>query len=108
MTSLSDVAYLAADIMAERGHCKRVQEDVEGRVCFRGAIYAALKQLYLSRAYEQDVEEEAARILWERPLRTTSSPVCFNDRSDTSGEDVILLLKETGSRLAGPWLPDGE
>lgn len=34
----SELAYAAAREMSERGHCKRIPEDNEGRVCLYGAI----------------------------------------------------------------------
>lgn len=37
----SELAYKAAQEMASRGHCKHVQEDAEGRVCFYGALNRA-------------------------------------------------------------------
>lgn len=103
----SQVAYKAAEIMSRKGHCKNTLEDPEGRVCFLGAVMMAqlgTETLYgegnrYHHIWDETVDQiltTAGEVLDERGILTA---VTFNNREDTSAEDVILLLKETGKRL---------
>jgi hypothetical protein len=97
----SEVAYKAAEIMSSKGHCKNALEDGEGRVCFLGAVLLAQNGGMLRRYPWDDAVDRildcAEAVLADRG--TILSPVTFNNLSETSAEDVILLLKETGKRL---------
>lgn len=99
----SEVAYRAAVIMSERGLCKGRLADREGRVCFNGAICAALtgdaEGLFEDDEYQVflAITDEACRLLMASG--TWAAPVFFNNDPRTSGEDVILLLKRIGKEL---------
>jgi hypothetical protein len=107
----SQLAYEAAEIMSARGHCKNTLEDTAGHVCYHGALNIAM---YGESAYKMvrfinpdllEVDRAAREVLAERagpPSLWTDDamhPVSYNNREDVSGEDVIQLLKEAGSRL---------
>ena len=125
---LSELARKGAEVMAERGHCKRVRMDFKGQVCFLGAMdyvlwekngrIPATHDLVASGpegmpcAYGPDqvdqlsVAEVAGKILTERGYETPylaasydTRPVYFNNSANVTGEDVILLLKQTAERL---------
>lgn len=122
--NLPGIARRAAGLMAERGHAKYMREDAEGRVCFAGAVFLALtgntsgltptrdQHLDAFDAWEK-IRDTAGRILasrGEEPADASlargvlkyaqeSPAVNYNNRSDITGEDVILLLKETASEL---------
>ncbi len=101
------IAYGAAEIMAEQGHCKGKLQDQEGRVCFEGALRLAAGE----PVREEDVDYGSVfdRGIWRRVANTAlliltdrgwnAGPIGFNDSEKTTGEDVILLLKECGKRL---------
>jgi len=107
VTRQSALAYRAAAIMAERGHCKNKLTDSEGRVCYLQALILAAEQMELppSAIAEIPVLGMSRTILQERgyasimPFGDSFLPVDYNNDPATSGEDVILLLKESGSRL---------
>lgn len=101
------LAFRAAEIMAERGHCKDTLEDEEGRVCYVGALHAAINELGTQDSY-CEITEMSRIILEERgyPARshrpyTASAAIDYNNDPGTTGEDVIMLLKESGARLEG-------
>jgi hypothetical protein len=91
----SEAALKAAGIMSERGHCKRATADAEGRVCFIGAVIAVPG---ISDGDPLRIMVTAEHVLAERGIRTT--PIEWNNHPETTGEDVILLLKETAERLS--------
>ena len=107
--------------MAEKGHCKHEIENEEGQVCLVGAFRYAIEGVIIdttdSRKYEPAFQM-ARQILKERgyvpPLTDPYGferpdnyvqfsdpwlPIEYNNDPDVTGEDVILLLKETGARL---------
>lgn len=115
-----EIAYEAAGIAAARGHCKFTEEDAEGHVCLVGALNIA----YCGTAVRPgpfpdycgsvfDALRMAARILARRrgapvlPWEDSdfladaygSSPITWNNQADITGEDVVLLLKETAAAL---------
>ena len=115
----ADIAYKAAEIASERGHCKNIEEDGEGHVCFIGAVNLAAFGVSL----RPDFHDRMIRIRVEEILRTAGAilrkrgrdagPVSFwssvsfmnaifwNNQDSTTGEDVVLLLKETAVELEG-------
>ena len=99
----SDIAFRAADHMSKAGHCKGKQVDEEGHVCFWGALrsvagyYSGLTETVAVIIDLTTIRETASDIL--RETGRVAEPVTYNDRPGTTGEDVILLLKETGARL---------
>ena len=101
----SEVAYKAAQIMSEKGHCKNSLNDHRGRVCYQGAVLAAITGIpewtylrdgqsvelqYISRVSSEVLKEKLGHF-WD--------PIGYNNHERTSAEDVILLLKETGRKL---------
>lgn len=107
----SEIAAGAATWMAEHGHCKDRLWDNEGRVCFAGAVRMTLPSDNVIERNEQHSEilRVAGDILTERGYVPPVSPwdseseylaVTYNNESTVTGEDVILLLKETAERLA--------
>jgi hypothetical protein len=110
MMKASEVAYKAAEIMSERGHCKWTLEDAEGRVCYGGAVRIALigdarLGVRLSAgdlSVLNEVFDTSGDILRDRGAGDESTrwgAVWYNNADGTTGEDVILLLKETGRKL---------
>jgi hypothetical protein len=101
----SELAYEAARIMSERGHCKNITEDDEGRVCYQGALLQAT----LGRTTWNDIPRDLYQIICDVGAASQlilcqrgigyPDPVEYNNREDITGEDVILLLKETGRKL---------
>jgi hypothetical protein len=121
VTNLSDVLYKAAEIASERGHCKNIEEDGAGRVCFIGAVNLALG-FDASRLYSGHDEVAtrnvirilitAGHILKEYGLgqgvvpyygdmldSDIPSAISWNNQEHTSGEDVVWLLKQTGAEF---------
>ena len=113
----AEVARKAATIMSERGHCKNTLEDDKGRVCYIGAVLVAIggtvnfcshpggarlfdavtkqsQKLLLERGYEIEVSYPHIEGTY-----ISRDPVAFNNDPAVTGEDVILLLKETAERL---------
>jgi hypothetical protein len=94
--STAEIAYLAAEILSERGLAKFAFEDENGAVCFWGAISAADPAASWTGG-EGEISTTARHILQERGY--DGDTMTWNDLPQTSKEDVILLLKETGHRL---------
>jgi hypothetical protein len=125
--SLSQAAYRAAEIAAERGHCKFTEQDEEGHVCLAGAVNLAISgqpKLPLTgplRDQQFDILRAAGKALLARgycegmllyysgssyltePECKDGTPVPYaiywNNLKDITGEDVVLLLKEAGTLL---------
>lgn len=114
----SDVARKAAELMSERGHCKFRLESADGQLCYIGALNMALYGVSFPVTQSDDrllnlimntstcIIQDRARAAGE--LKHISlrepwehDPIAWNNRPETSGEDVILLLKETAARLEG-------
>jgi hypothetical protein len=94
----SETAYKAAEVISQRGHCKDLLEDEQGRVCFLGALNVAWTGSARGFDFPYPVVDAAYRILLERNYE--DGPVFYNNEDFTSAEDVILLLKQCGERLA--------
>ena len=97
MSEAAKIAYRAAEIIAERGHCKNTLFDTEGRVCYIEAISRAYRELSHCKGVTS-VTLMTRKILAERGLAHVDG-VYFNNDPHVTGEDVILLLKECGKRL---------
>ena len=111
----ADTARKAAEIMSERGHCKGIEEDGEGRVCFVGAVNLAQLGVAMRPSDVTDYPDieailrAAAGILVRRgeyladnlvSMRWPMNLAIFwNNRRYVTGEDVIMLLKETAEEL---------
>jgi len=111
-------AQLASQTLAEldkRGWCKRATEDGEGKVCFSGAVYYALRMLSPQEHWDQsglhtlravavhtaeklfperDFYIDRYEIVDEGILTTRCKTIeSFNDHPATTEEDVRLVLK---------------
>ena len=101
----SELYYKAAEIISERGLAKKKAQDEEtGAVCMSGALslawYGTVYFIVNDHEYTtawRCIEASACMILQDRGKGLHF--VDFNDAPETSKEDVILLLKECGSRL---------
>jgi hypothetical protein len=110
----SQVAYKAADLISERGHCKQLLEDAEGRLCVEGALWTAASGrstayfTYPAASTQEHMLAAArttailcARYFPAQPV-TTMSPILiseWNDLPETNMEDAVLLLKQAGKEL---------
>jgi hypothetical protein len=105
----SEVLAKAAEIQAEHGHCKGDMKTEDGRTCLQGALCEAIGVKWVpdgtkwrpTATGEQYDQLCAANDTVMLHLRTTGM-VSFdgrayewNDRSSTTGEDVILVLKHS-------------
>jgi hypothetical protein len=110
--NMAEIAYKAADILAERGLCKGRNQDAEGRVCFWGAIRIAAFGMAWEMAMPDNtalvatIRLMSASILAERGVNCATNYALYsftlsawNDMPSTTQEDVVQLLKETGYRL---------
>jgi hypothetical protein len=109
---LSEIAFKAAEVLSEKGLCKDRTQDSQGRLCYYGAVLTAmygerntvngLEQFpytFPGAAAVAGVSDCTSEILAERG-EGAITPNEYNDRPETTAEDVILLLKETGARLS--------
>jgi hypothetical protein len=105
VTDYAGTCRRAADLIAERGHCKEVYEDADGHLCLSGAIRAALlEKLGAQGIYSALLFPHVSYQDWEDILNAMDrvnedSVVRFNDSPGTSAEDVILLLKRSAEIL---------
>jgi hypothetical protein len=106
----AQIAYKAAEIASQRGHCKNIEEDEEGRVCFIGAVNLAMYgqpyrpgEIFINNDHPiTTILLTAAEILRKRGVSESSGmsqPIFWNNRDSTTGEDVVMLLKETAVEL---------
>jgi hypothetical protein len=108
----SQIAYKAAEIMSQKGHCKGRIQDAEGRLCLYGALWmAAAGSVRAAQYYQPENEEQryTIKIISERVAtllrkeNLCSSPVdteiSWNDMPSTTMEDVVLILKRTGEEM---------
>ena len=101
----SQIAFKAADYMAEHGYCKGMLQDKAGRVCLEGAIRMAAYGQIAPHMGSWCIFMGSAAGLWEhlafliRKDHPDDGPVTFNDEIAEGGEDVILLLKRAGHDL---------
>jgi hypothetical protein len=107
----SELAYEAARLLSEHGHCKYELEDSQGRLCYAGAVFGALSGRRNAtpgvaeitadggdHALFTIVSNVVSGILSERGWED-GGPIRYNNAPGTTGEDVILLLKEAGAVL---------
>lgn len=99
---MAEIAYKAADILAEKGLCKKQPQDAEGKVCFWGAIRIAAFGMAWRMSDDTvllaPIRLMSASILTEREVYPTTA-ASWNNAPSTTQEDVVQLLKETGYRL---------
>lgn len=104
----SELAYEAARLLSEHGHCKYELEDSQGRLCYAGAVFRALSgrrdtmpgiaEIVADRALSTIVSNVASGILSERGWGD-HGPIRYNNAPGTTGEDIILLLKQAAHLL---------
>ena len=85
MDPIGKLAIKAARLIEERGHCKGVFSDDEGRLCIKSAI---------SMAATPDRGRLGLRLKVDRlmPIIGCSSLVGWNDAPERTAEDVIDVL----------------
>lgn len=93
----SELAYKAADYIAQHGHCKGKLFDSKGRVCWSGAIKMAAGGLDYGLVDYLALNRACITILACRG--DDYNPVVYNDLPGTTGEDIILLLKQAAHLL---------
>jgi len=116
---LAQYARKAAEIAAERGHCKYALEDDEGHVCLSGALYLAVcgdsRRVWWPPPVRDDTRVTVERLLaaaaqilaarrgaeFREETWFRESPIDWNNLPGTSGEDVVLLLKQAAELLEG-------
>lgn len=107
MITAAQMCFKAADVIARQGHAKGILHDEDtGAVCASGAMCtAALGKPSTEDTIEWYMDawnkaaEEMNGLLAERGF--LGDFIDYNDDDAVTGEDVILLLKETGARLEG-------
>lgn len=93
------IAEEAARIISERGHWKGDYHGPDGSSCLFGALYAAMglrREHYGWKAYTPMADAVCV------PLYARVGEfdlVKWNDLDETTGEDVILALKQTAEEL---------
>ena len=101
----SQIAFKAADYIAEHGHCKYTLMDEAGRVCLEGAVRMAA----YGRIESDDVsifQGNVSELWWYLSFlirgdypHLLGCPVSFNDDLAEGPEHVLLLLKRAGRDL---------
>lgn len=95
----ADVLRRAAQIQAERGHCKGKFEDARGRVCLHGAINAA---------WSEEVRVDSVLSEIRAYLRTAFDPAdreyvlagtVWNDLPETTGLDIEKFLLKAANEI---------
>lgn len=111
ITTTTNIYAKAADALEKYGHCKRVLRDEEGRMCLHGAIAYALKGNACYPDHKTSslvialtpLVEKMATVPFTDPSYFNPSaanadgrphPVAWNNHEDTTGDDVIKLLRE--------------
>lgn len=105
----------AAEILAEKGHCKHTPQDENGAYCASGALHAAAgwrQGETLVGDYDSHAAYEAAKAAGQRLRERGDVPrqypgpafldlVEWNNAPERTGEDVILLFKELAAEGDG-------
>lgn len=91
MRDVNELLLSAADIVSERGLAKRVFEDSDGSVCCMAALMAAAGDPRYVRPSYPLVSGAVNKLSWH--LQVQSSIIGWNDRPETTKEDVVLALK---------------
>jgi hypothetical protein len=86
----AQVAEKAAELIAERGHCKGRYESADGSLCAVGALRTAqgIMKMWTAGLATQTLNR-----------RVGIAAVTWNDWDSTTAEDVILELKRTAEEL---------
>lgn len=91
----AQVAENAARLISERGHYKGSYEGPDGSLCLIGAVWEAAgmpTHITLNACANRVME-------WVQEYLDAMSIVRWNDRIETTGEDVILVLKKAAEEL---------
>lgn len=89
----------ALDIIRERGMCKKVQQDEQGRVCLHGALRIAQNGVGCQGTpKEMNALYNSIQLLFPNRLHKWIGPdslgfASFNNHYDTTQEDLELALK---------------
>lgn len=83
----SEILAKAADLIDERGHCKRVSEDLDGRLCVYGALRKATEQFV-----DQDRVFGAAAERISEHLGGDLVAI-WNDYPERTKEEVVSALR---------------
>lgn len=87
----------AIAVLAERGWCKRAFEDDAGRVCLGGAVnHTESVNVVGVIDWVNNLRSVIAEQFSDRTL--TGGLFAFNDHSDTTIDDVILVLEKAAIR----------
>jgi hypothetical protein len=100
MSTVADVLDRAADVIAERGLCKRDYEGRDGSVCAVGAIRVAVTgRARTGFSLGQFVTYKSASD-WASDV--VGSPVArWNDAQERTADEVIAALREAARRERG-------
>ncbi len=106
-TTTREVLEAAADIIAERGWCRGLLRDAEGRVCLVGAVQTATIKLGVTQLQPDAID----CVRQELDERSVFGVPDWNDNQAETAEEVILVLKKAAgrtpdSRVYGDWLYD--
>ena len=94
---------LAADYMQKHGHCKHEVENELGQVCLIGALHKTtlrrtmpeLAKLAEHKQVHQQVHQAINQFLSKKyPGYQVGSYIDWNNKPDTTGEQVIECLRE--------------
>ena len=110
ITNASELAYSAADYIAEHGWCQGDLQTPDGRVCLEGAVrMVAFGHTAVIIDGDPFYSDSRMLTLWQHlqsvlrqdyPGDRCLGPVAWNDEIAASQEDVILFLKRAGNDLA--------
>ena len=106
----SDILNRAAEVILERGHCKRKREDLQGRVCLVGAVEVARHGhtavvVRAASPYCDPALPWLGRAVGFRTYNSTpgNDAAAWNDQASTTEamvlgalHDAALLAKEAG------------
>ena len=85
-----EILIKAAELIAERGHCKGELYDNDGRLCMMGAMeMATFGKTFGTTGNDYALETAIEKVLDE----VDQSIPHFNDHPATTAEDAILTLK---------------
>jgi hypothetical protein len=116
----SSIAYRAADILGEKGHCKYLLEDPEGRLCLWGALWTAATGKCDPFGVDIDdpvrwtlseIGRQIGNLLFEQNAGDPFTEygkrsVEWNDNPATTMEDVVLILKKAGKEMENDAIAD--
>lgn len=100
-SAVAELAHRTIDVLQERGHTKGIYEELDGKVCFIGAMRIASGvdpgELPLIGS-EVDAVYHTLWLVVEEIIGNEDSISSWNDQPETTVEDVILILKHAKER----------